>query len=146
MTQRLTRQLVFHGALLVLVGMCVGFPFAAAITEGWGPESVRAWRVAHTSLVLGGALYLAIAAVSAHLVLGRAACLALTWSLVGAAYVFASALILGASVGARGLEPGGPPLHALVFALFATSLAALFAAVAIVAWGAFAGLRETSGR
>ena len=66
--------------------------------------------------------------------------------LVGTAYVFPLALILGASVGARGLEPAGPPLHVLVFALFAVSITALFVAVAIFAWSAFAGLREGAGR
>ncbi len=134
-------QLMFHGLLLVVVGMLAGLPFQHAITSNWGPETERAWRVAHTSLMMAGILYLAIAAIAHHLVLSRGAAQFVTWSLVISAYAFVFAFIVGPSIGARGLEPTGPPLHILIFAVFVVSLLLAFLAVEVIAWGAFSALR-----
>jgi hypothetical protein len=133
--------LVFHGLLLVLLGMLVGFPFQQAIVSGAGPEAQRAWRVAHTSLVLGGVLYLALAAVAHHLILPRRAALFVVASLLFAAYAFAIGFVVGPAVGARGLEPVGPALHVAIFAVFAVGLLLALAAVVVLLWGAFEGLR-----
>ena len=141
MTHRQVLQLVLHGLLLVVVGMLAGLPFQHAITSDWGPEAERAWRVAHTSLIMAGILYLAIAAIAHHLVLSRAAARFVSWSLIISAYAFVFAFIVGPSIGARGLEPTGPPLHILIFAVFAVSLLVAFIAVEVVAWGAFSALR-----
>jgi hypothetical protein len=137
-------QLVFHGALLVVLGMLVGLPFHHAITEHSGPDSERAWRVAHTSLVGGGALYLALAAVANHLVLSRRAGAFVVWALLFAAYAFTFGFIVGPAVGARGLEAVGPPLHVVVFVVLAAGLLSLFGAMFVFLWGAYAALRATS--
>jgi hypothetical protein len=133
--------LVFHGLLLVLLRMLVGFPFQQAIVSDAGPEAERAWRVAHTSLVLGGVLYLALAAVAHHLILPRRAALFVVGSLLFAAYAFAIGFVVGPAVGARGLEPVGPALHVAIFAVFAVGLLLALAAVVVLLWGAFEGLR-----
>jgi hypothetical protein len=137
-------QLVVHGLLLVLLGMLVGFPFQQAITSHAGPEAERAWRVAHTSLVGGGVLYLALAAVAHHLVLSRSAARFVIWSLVFAAYAFIFGFVVGPAVGARGLEPVGPPLHVIVFVAFAAGLVLALAAIVAMLWGARAALRATA--
>lgn len=143
MTQRMILQLVFHGLLLVVLGMLVGFSFHYAITEHSGPDAERAWRVAHTSLVGGGALYLALGAVAGHLVLPRRVAALAVWTLVFAAYAFSFGFVVGPAIGARGLEPVGPPLHVAVFGLLAVALLLLLAAMFILLWGAYAGLRAS---
>jgi hypothetical protein len=140
-TRRMVLQLVFHGLLLVVLGMVVGLPFQQAITLHWGPDAERAWRVAHTSLVGAGALYLAFAGVAHYLRLTRGAAVFITWSLVFVAYAFAFGLIVGPAVGARGLEPVGPPLHVVVFVAFAAGILLALVALAVALWGAFAALR-----
>jgi hypothetical protein len=141
MTRRQILLLVFHGLLLVVLGMIAGVPFREAITGGWGADAERAWRVAHTSLVGGGALYLGLAAVAHYLVLGPRAAMLATAALLFAAYGFAVGFLVGPAVGARGLEPVGTTLHVAVFGLFAAALLAAFAAMVVVLWGAFAALR-----
>jgi hypothetical protein len=141
MTRRMVLQLVFPGLLLVVLGMLVGLPFRDAITAHSGPEAERAWRVAHTSLVGGGTLYLAIAGVAQHLRLPRRAAVFVVWSLVFAACAFAFGFVVGPAVGARGLEAAGPPLHVVVFVALAAGLLAMFVAVVLLLWGAYAGLR-----
>ncbi len=144
MARKFVIQIAFHGVLLVVLGMLVGLPFADAITAQSGPEIERAWRVAHTSLVTAGTLYVAIAAIAHHLMLpGRAAAF-VTWSFVLSAYAFSFALVVGPVVGARGLEPTGPPLNVLIFALFVASLLLSFFSVVIVLWGLFVSLRRES--
>jgi hypothetical protein len=135
--------LVFHGLLLVFLGMLVGFPFHQAIVSQAGPDAERAWRVAHTSLVLGGVLYLALAAVAHHLILSRRAAVFSVSSLVFAAYAFAFGFVVGPAIGARGLEPVGPPLHVAIFAVFTVALLLALAAVAVLLWGAFKAWRST---
>ena len=144
MTQRMVLQLVFHGLLLVVLGMLIGFAFHHAITEHSGPDAERAWRVAHTSLVGGGALYLAVAAVAGHLVLPPRAAAFAVWTLLFAAYAFAFGFVVGPAVGARGLEPVGPPLHVVVFGVLAVALVLLLAGMFVLLWGAWSGLRRTA--
>jgi hypothetical protein len=50
-------------------------------------------------------------------------------------------VVVAPSIGARGLEPTGPPLHILIFAVFAVSLLLAFIAVEVAAWGALSALR-----
>jgi vacuolar-type H+-ATPase subunit I/STV1 len=142
MTRRQSLLVVFHGLLLVLLGMLVGLPFHEAITSQAGPDAERAWRVAHTSLVGGGTLYLGIGAVASQLVLGPRAASVATASLVFAAWAFAVGFLLGPAIGARGLEPVGPPLHVFVFALFVPALLLALLAIAVLLRGAWLALRR----
>jgi hypothetical protein len=143
MTKRMVLQLAFHGLLLVVLGMLVGFPFHDAITQHAGPEAERAWRVAHTSLVGGGALYLALAAIANHLVLSRGAAAFAVWTLVFAAYAFAFGFVVGPAIGARGLEAVGPPFHVLIFVVLTIALMLLLAAMFVLLWGAYSALRAS---
>lgn len=96
--------LMFHGSLLLLYGLCLGAPYARAITRGAPAEVVHAWRVAHASLPMGSILMLAVAALLPGLAVGEA----LGWSLVGALVVsghaFGVSTTLAALSGQRGLE------------------------------------------
>jgi len=142
MNRRMVLQLVFHGLLLIVLGMLVGFAFHSAITENSGPEAERAWRVAHTSLVGLGALYLALAGVAHHLVLSRRAATFSIWSLLFAAYASILGFVVGPSIGARGLEPVGPPLHIFIFGALAVALLLLLIAMCVLLTGALVALRS----
>ena len=144
MARRSVLLIAFHGVLLVVLGMLVGLPFADAITAQSGPETERAWRVAHTSLVTAGTLYVAIAAIAHHLMLSGPAAAFVGWSFVLSAYAFSFAFVVGPIVGARGLEPSGPPLNVLIFSVFVGSLLVFFLSVVIVLWGLFVALRRES--
>jgi hypothetical protein len=134
-------QLVFHGFLMLVVGMLVGFGFHWAITEGAGSDAEHGWRVAHTSLVGLGTLYLAVAAVSDQLVLSRQAAAFSVGSLVVAAWASIFAFVVGPAVGARGLEPVGPPLHIVVFTVLLAAILLSLAATCVLLVGAFSALR-----
>ena len=141
MTRRMILSLVLHGLLLVFVGMLLGLPLQRSITSEQGPGVEHAWRTSHTSLITGGTFYIALAAVAHRLVLGaRAARLAGT-ALVLASYLFAVVFVAGPAIGARGLEPVGPPFHVAVYVGFVLAVLLLFTATGVVLWGAFAGLR-----
>ena len=142
--RRAVLLIAFHGVLLVVLGMLVGLPFANAITSHSGPEAERAWRVAHTSLITAGTLYIAVAAIAHHLVVSNAGAAFVTWSLAVSAYAFAFAFIVGPIVGARGLEPTGPPLNILIFAIFVVGLLAAFISLVVVLGGLVAAARRAS--
>lgn len=143
MTRRTILQLVFHGLLLLVVGMLVGLPFHDAITRHSGPDAERAWRVAHTSLVGLGALYVGLAAVAHYLVLSRRLAAFAVWSLLVGAYASIFGFIVGPAVGARGLEPVGPPLHLVIFAVLIAAVSLVFAATSVLLWGAYSALRAS---
>lgn len=123
------RHLVFHGALLLLYGLCLGAPYARAIHRGAPAEVVHAWRVAHASLPMGAIWMLAVAAVLPGLAVGPA----LGWWLVGAlvvsAYAFAASTTVAALSGQRGLDRSssrgwGRVAHAAHMLVAASSLLA----------------------
>lgn len=141
MNRQSVLRIAAHGVLLLLLGMLVGVPFVGAITSGAGPDAERAWRVAHTSLVSVGTLYVAIAAIAPLLSLSERAGAFVTWSFLLSAYAFAFAFVVGPMVGARGLEPTGPAVNVLVFVVVVASLLAFFLAVVVVLWGLLVAMR-----
>src|SRR5262245_59210012 len=142
MTHGSVLRIAFHGVLLIVLGMLVGFPFALSITGDAGPDAQRAWRVAHTSLMTVGTLYIAIAAVAQHLVLSARAAGFVRSALVLSTYGFAIAFVIGPAFGARGLEPTGPAMNALVFGVFGVTLPAVFIASLVVLRGLFAAMQR----
>jgi hypothetical protein len=129
------RQLAFHGAVAILLGLFAGFPFAFVIL-GQMAGDLRAWRMAHLEGVLNGLLLWAAAGIGGVLRLGDGAQRTLVWTLVVTAYGNSIAAILGATAGQRGLEPGGTLANMTVYALFMVALVSVFVAVATVAVGA----------
>jgi hypothetical protein len=134
------KQLIFHGSLILLVGLLCGAPFGRAIVRRKSEATVQAWRVAHSSLTAGGVLLLALAAVVPHLLLSPFAMGAMVWAFVASAYAFAAALPLGAHYGHRGLTSGPPNLNRVVY--FGNVLGAVgsLAGAVVLLWGAYAAL------
>jgi dolichol kinase len=129
------RQLAFHGAIAILLGLIAGFPYAFVIL-GQMSGDLRAWRMAHLEGVLNGLLLWAAAGIGAVLRLGESAQQVVVWALVVTAYGNTLAAILGATTGQRGLEPGGTPANMTVYLLFMVALVAVFVAVGAITSGA----------
>mgnify|MGYP003694112701 CR=1 FL=1 len=55
MEPRLRARLVFHGAVVVMLGLLAGFPHAFVLTGQLVGEE-RAWRMAHLEGLLNGML------------------------------------------------------------------------------------------
>src|SRR5471030_1807557 len=109
------RHLVFHSAVVLLVGLLAGAPYGRAINRNAPDHIVRAWRLAHGTLPLGAALGFAIAAVLSSLAVGAQAKSLLAWTWVVSNYSFCFSLPLAALVGERGLTPRAPLSNQLVY-------------------------------
>ena len=102
----LSLQLLFHGAIVILVGQLSGIPYGSAIKRKKDEEVVRGWRVAHSGLSMGGTTMIAFAGAITLLDINTIALSILVWSSVISGYGFCLALPYGAWVGHRGLSVG----------------------------------------
>src|SRR6185312_6133009 len=97
------RYLVFHGAIVLLLGLLFGAPYARAIKRNAPAQVVNSWRVAHLSVPVGAMLMLAIAAVLGSLTTSDG----MKWTLASLLLVsssdFCVSLPLAATTGNRGL-------------------------------------------
>lgn len=131
------RHLAFHGAVVLLIGLLCGGPYARAINQGAPAHIVHAWRVAHASLPIGAVLMLAVSAVLSSFAAAPTVKWLITVSLAVSSYAFCLSLPLAAIVGHRGLSSEGPTSAKLVYAgNMVGAGASLVAAVALV----YAGL------
>jgi hypothetical protein len=130
-------RVVFHGALVLPIGLLAGVPYGQALAGGGDEQLVRAWHTAHLGITPGGLLGIATGPALRHTALGPRALSWLVGSLLTSMYGFALALLLGPLAGVRGLVPQGPPANALAFAgNMVASVASLIAAslLALGAW------------
>ena len=135
MEPRLRARLVFHGAVVVMLGLLAGFPHAFVLTGQIAGEE-RAWRMAHLEGLLNGMLMLGAAAVAGSIVLSPRQWTWLFWSLVAAGYGNVVASVLGASFGVRGLALAGPPANAVMNLLFWVAIGGILAGVGLLIVGA----------
>lgn len=110
-----SRHLIFHGALVLLMALLYGAPYARAIKSGAKAQVVNSWRVAHQSITLGALLMFSIAAILPTLLVP----LGLKWliavSLIASAYAFVIATPLAAITQDRGLASGSQGWARLVY-------------------------------
>ena len=71
-------RLIFHGAVLLLVGLFCGIPTAVETIDG----AARAWHTAHEALIMMGIWLLAESSVLPALVLEEREGSVLVWSLI----------------------------------------------------------------
>ena len=90
-------------------------PYGIAITRKQGDEVIRAWRLAHGALSLGGATAITMAAVLSSLKLIETAQWVLATSFIVSGYSFCLALTIEPFVGDRGLAWTGSWLNKFVF-------------------------------
>jgi len=136
----LAKQLIFHGTVILLVGLLCGAPLGSAAVRGKPEETVRAWRVAHSSLVMGGILLLALAGVVSHLQLGAFTLALLVWAFIASSYGFAVVLPLAAHYGHRGLSSSPPLLNRVLYFGNMAGAAGLIVGTIILVWGAYGAL------
>jgi hypothetical protein len=130
------RQLVFHGAVVLLIGLICGAPYGRAIRRGSPASVAAAWRLAHASLPMGAALMFGASAVLTDLPMNDGLRWTIAVALIISSYAFCVSLPLAATVGHRGLAPGGPISARLVFAGNTIgALASLVGAAALVLAG-----------
>ena len=98
------RYLLFHAAVILLIGLLAGIPYGKAILNKKSESLIHAWRVAHGALALGAALMIALSAILTSLQVTHLVKQALALAFVVSAYGFAFALTIGPLVGARGLR------------------------------------------
>jgi hypothetical protein len=148
MPARLQSLLIANGALVFLLGMLAGFPFAFVLlgkvvlwpipgSADWAmPGDVRAWRMAHLEGILNGLTLIAVAAVGPRLALGARAQRWLAWSLIVTAWGNQVASLIGPIFGGRGLEFGKGAANDLMYVLFVVAVVAVVVALILVALGA----------
>ncbi len=134
------RHLVFHGAIVLLLGLLYGAPYGSAINRGVPPPVVQAWRLAHASVPMGAILMLAVAAVLSSLRVEAGVKWFITVSFTVSGYAFCVSLPLAAIVGHRGLSAGGPASARIVFAGNALGAAASLAGTVALVYAGFVSL------
>jgi len=137
---RIRASLVFHGAVVVMLGLLTGFPHALVLTGQLVGEE-RAWRMAHLEGLLNGMLMMLAGAAGGSLALSVNQERWLLWALAAAAYGNVIASVFGASFGVRGLALTAPSANALVNLLFWVAIGGAFVGVALLITGAAAAIR-----
>jgi len=94
------------GFLILLIGFLCGAPLGSAINKNYDKERIRAWRVAHSSLVGGGVMLLAIAPNLSRVALPSNLTALASGLLCASVLAFTFALTFGAWKGHRGTARG----------------------------------------
>ena len=153
MSERLQSTMIAHGALVFLVGMVVGFPFAFVLIQKvalWPlpaidlvpPGDVRGWRMAHLEGILNGLTLIAVAAAGRRIVLGERAQAWVGWGLIVTAWANTLASVIGPVFGGRGLEYGNGVANSLMYLSFVAAIVTVMIAMSLVARGAVAAGRD----
>lgn len=111
-------MLIFHGTVVLLLGLLLGFPFLRSIVAQAPARSVEAWRAAHTGLCGTGVMTIAMGAALQLWSSVSAAAVIATWGIALGGYGIALAMTLAAITGARGLAAGGSASNRIVWASY----------------------------
>jgi hypothetical protein len=146
MPRRLQRLLVAHGALVFLVGLAAGLPFAMLevhaltmqppATPPPVPGDVRGWRMAHLEGILNALTCFGVAAVGPYLRLPERSSAVLAWALIATAWGNTIASVIGPLFGGRGLVPGRGIANSLMYVLFVVAVITIVVAMVLVYRGA----------
>ena len=140
MVEASARQLAFHGAIVLLIGLACGGPYARAINRNAEAKVVQSWRVAHAALPVGAILMFAVAALLPSFEVAAGTKWVIAGALIVSSYAFCLSLPLAAIVGHRGLSINGPASAKLVFALNMVGAWASVAATVTLIYAAFVSL------
>ena len=144
--------MVAHGAIVFLVGLAAGFPFAFEILqrfELWPlpwvvtfdpPGDLRAWRMAHMEGILNGVVLFAVAGIGDRILLSRRAQAWTYYGLIVAAWGNTVASTLSPIFDARGLTFGGF-WNSASYLLFVAAIFGVVIALVLIAKGALARAR-----
>jgi len=135
MTGPLDEYVIFHGAIIILVGLFSGLIYWQTIIQNKRPDVIRGWRIAHVFLVMEGMFIVIMGLGIPHLALGGLAVRVLVWTIVSSGYGFAWAFIGGAWKGYRGLTPKPYGLNTLFFLGHFIGAAGSLIGIAMVIFG-----------
>ncbi len=110
-----SKYLIFHGAIIILIGLFSGLIYWQTIVRDKRSEVIRGWRIAHVFLVIEGMFIVIVGLVIPHLALGGLAVRVLVWAIACSGYGFAWAFTGGAWKGYRGLTPKPYGLNTILF-------------------------------
>ena len=130
------KQLVLHGAIVLMIGLLCGAPYGRAINRGKPERTIVAWRVAHASLPIGAAVMLGVAGSLSALAIVDQIKWAVALSWIASSYAFCVSLPLAATTGHRGLTPGGPLSAWIVYGGNLTGAVLSFVGTALLIYAA----------
>jgi hypothetical protein len=131
-------RLIFHGAIIVLIGLLAGLPTVVESING----AERFWHTAHEALIMIGIFILAASAVVPVLVLERREKSFVVWAFLVMGYGFVVALVIGGAIGANAFEPGGTPVRFIAFLAAMIGIAGAFLATGLTIIGARTALKR----
>jgi hypothetical protein len=140
MRERDRIRMALHGAVVILLGLLAGFPYALVVTGAMAGEE-RAWRMAHGEGVENGLVILAVAAIGGLLSLDERRSRLCASMLIVAGYGNVVASIIGAATGNRGLAFALPIANIVVYVLFFVAVVGVLGGLALAADGARRALR-----
>lgn len=115
MTGLLHKYLIFHGAIITLIGLISGLIYWQKIIRNKRPEIIRSWQIAHIFLVIEGMFIVTVGLIIPHLALSGLAVRILVWIVTISGYGFVWAFLGGAWKGYRGLTPKPYGLNTTLF-------------------------------
>lgn len=129
--------LIFHGAMVLLIGLLAGAPYGRAIAREAATRRIEAWRVAHSGLIGTGVMTLVFGLALRGWSAAGALADATAAAAVVAAYAFSIAMIVAALSGQRGLNMRRPAANRIVFTGYAVGVLGSLAAASgfvLLAW------------
>jgi hypothetical protein len=144
MARRAALWLILHGAIVMLIGMFVGFPgFAVSRHYSMTSDMRLFFRQSHLIPLATGIWMIAIAGVLPQLSLSDRSATALVWSLVVSAYSFVLAQVVWGIALRIGSDIKNPPAkYPYDAALTVTAMGALIG-VCLILYGAYSALRQS---
>jgi hypothetical protein len=137
MTGLLNNYLIFHGAIIILIGLFSGLIYWQTIIRNKRPEVICGWRMAHVFLVIQGMSIVLVGLGIPHLALRGLAVRILVWTTASSGYGFAWAFIGGAWKGYRGLTPKPYGLNTILFLGHFIGAGGSLFGIAMVIYGSF---------
>ncbi len=110
-----SKVLFLFGLMVLLIGLISGVPMWLAIIENKAEETIRAWRVTHTTLAMDGTMIVVLGTLTPQLPLTESTAWIAVWSLVWSGLGFIFAMVIGALKGIRGLTLKPYGLNTLLF-------------------------------
>jgi hypothetical protein len=135
-----SRYLIFHGTIILLIGLLCGAPYGRAINRGAAAHTLHSWRVAHLSLPFGAILMFAVAPLLGSFTVAGGIKQMIADLLIISGYSFCVALPLAGLVGERGLSFRGPLPGKTVFLLNVLGVVTSLLSSVVLVYAAFKSL------
>ncbi len=82
------QYLIFHGAIILLIGLFSCLIYWQTIIRNKRPEMIRGWRIAHVFLAMEGMFIILVGLIIQHLSLSDPAVRVLAWTMIISGYGF----------------------------------------------------------